>query len=88
MRRKPLLPERRQSPLRRQFNEAFCDPDGHFNLGKFLALWTQIVVLGHLGRTWDQLLDKPETLVVVLTFLIAPDVFKKFLTLKYGGVKA
>ena len=39
--KKPPI-EHRHAPLRRQWNEAFCDPDGHFSIAKFLAVWTQI----------------------------------------------
>lgn len=79
--------EKRHSPVRRQFNEAFCSPDGRFSIGKFLAIWSQIVVLGHMGTSWDRLIDKPETLLIVLSFLIAPDIVKKALTMKLGGAK-
>jgi len=82
---KPIKPERRNSPLRRQVNEAFCDPYGHFSIGKFLATWAQIVVLGHMGTSWNELIDKPESLLIVLTILVCPDVLKKFLSMKYGN---
>jgi len=77
--------EHRHRPLRRQLNEAFCGPDGRFSIGKFLATWAQIVVLGHMGTSWDKLIDKPESLLIVLTILVCPDVFKKFLAMKYGN---
>ena len=79
------MKNRRHSPLRRQVNEAFCGPDGEFSISKFLAVWAQITVLGHMNLTWDKLLDKPETLLIVLSFLIAPDIIKKALVLKLGG---
>ena len=82
---KDLKPEHRHSPLRRQANEAFCGPDGRFSIGKFLAIWTQIVVLGHMGTSWDKLIDKPESLLIVLTLLICPDVLKKLIAMKYGN---
>jgi len=77
----------RKSSLRRQFNEAFCGPDGRFSVGKFLAIWAQIVVLGHMGTSWERLIDKPETLLIVLSFLIAPDIVKKALVMKLGNGK-
>lgn len=76
---------RRKSPLRRQVNEAFCGPDGEFSISKFLAVWSQIAVLAHMNRVFDELIAKPESLLIVLTFLIGPDLFKKLLTLKLGG---
>ena len=30
-------------------------------------------------------IDKPESLLIVLTILVCPDVFKKFLSMKYGN---
>ena len=77
-------PERRQSAFRRQANEAFCDPNGAFSIKKFLVIWTQIVVLGHMGTSWDKLLDRPESLAIVLTVLIAPELISKFLSMKLG----
>ena len=77
--------EKRKSPFRRQINEAFCDPTGVFSIGKFLAVWAQIAVLAHMNWSWDAMLDKPETLLIVLSFLIAPDIIKKALVMKLGG---
>jgi len=81
------MKEKRTHPLRRQLNEAFCDPDGNFSPSKFLAVWSQIAVLSHMNLYFDKLLDKPETLLIILVFLIAPDFLKKFLSMKYGGDK-
>ena len=74
-------------PLRRQLNEAFCGPDGEFSVSKFLAAWSQIAVLAHMNVWFDKLLDKPEALLIVLSFLIGPDLFKKLLTLKLVGTE-
>ena len=77
--------ERRKSAFRRQWNEAFCDPDGAFSVSKFLAVWAQIAVLAHMNRVFDVLVAKPESLLIVLSFLIAPDIIKKALVMKLGG---
>ena len=79
------MKEKRSSPIRRQWNEAFCNPNGQFSVGKFIAVWAQISVLAHMNRVFDQLIAKPETLAIVLTFLIAPDIFKKVIAMKYGN---
>ena len=81
MKRKEL----RHSPFRRQINEAFCDPNGAFSIGKFLAVWAQIAVLSHMNLWWEKLIDKPESLLIILSFLIAPDIIKKALVMKLGG---
>lgn len=79
--------KRRASPptWRRQFNESFCDPYGHFSPTKTIAVATQVMVLYWTGRLMDRLIDKPESLLILLCFLIAPDIIKKALTMKLGG---
>ena len=77
--------EKRSHPIRRQWNEAFCDPSGEFSVSKFLAVWAQIAVLAHMNRVFDELVAKPESLLIVLSFLIAPDIIKKALVMKLGG---
>ena len=79
------MKNRRHSAFRRQMNEAFCGPDGEFSVSKFLAVWAQIAVLAHMNRWFEELIAKPESLLIVLAFLIAPDIMKKALTLKLGG---
>lgn len=66
-------------------NEAFTDPNGEFSVSKFLAVWAQIAVLAHMNRWFEELISKPESLLIVLSFLIAPDIIKKALVLKLGG---
>ena len=76
--------EQRHSSFRRQLNEAFCSPDGGFSPTKFLAVWAQISVLSHMNVWFEKLLDKPETLLIVLSFLIAPDLLRKIINMKFG----
>ena len=77
--------EKRRSPFRRQLNEAFIGPDGEFSISKFLAAWAQIAVLAHMNRTWDVLILHWDALALVLVVLIAPELLKKFVALKFGG---
>ena len=77
--------EKRRSPIRRQLNAAFCDPNGHFSISKFLAVWAQIAVLAHMNTSWDTLILKWESLTVVLVVLIAPDLLKKFISMRFNG---
>ena len=80
---------RKEPPtFRRQFNESFCSPDGHFSVTKTVAIAAQIMVMFHAGRSFDALIDKPESLFIVLTVLIFPDLAKKFLVLKFGDGKS
>lgn len=88
---KPKPPENgRVSPptLRRQFNESFCDPYGHLSITKTVAIAAQVTVLFWMGKLMDKLIDKPETLLIMLSFLVAPDLVKKFLAMKLGGATA
>ncbi len=85
MKKRPPKPELRTHPMRRQLNEAFCDPSGAFSVGKFMAVWSQIAVLSHMNIWFEKLVDKPESLFIVLAFLIAPNLVSKWLTLKLGA---
>jgi len=79
------MKEKRHSPIRRQLNQAFCDPTGNFSISKFLAVWAQIAILAHMNRWFEELIAKPESLLIVLSFLIAPEIIKKALVMKLGG---
>lgn len=72
---------------RRQFNESFCSPDGQFSITKTIAVAAQIAVLYHFGLAFGDLVERPESLLIVLTFLIAPDIMKQALKMKLGGAK-
>jgi hypothetical protein len=80
-------PERRSQHFRRQVNQVWSDPDGRFSISKFIATWAQISILAHLNVWFEKTLDKPETLLIILSFLIAPDMIKKALSMKLGGAK-
>lgn len=82
-----VKPERRKSAFRRQVNESFCDPNGNFSVGKFLSIWAQIAVFAHMNTSWDKLIDKPESLAIVLAILVTPDILKKLMVMKYGDGK-
>jgi len=78
--------ERRIGPVwRRQANQAFCDPQGNISILKTIAIFTQIVLLYRLGRDFDALIAQWEGLALVLTALLAPEMFGKLLAFKYGA---
>jgi hypothetical protein len=77
--------EKRTQVLRRQFNESFCDQNGHIMIAKVIAVAAQIMVLFYSSRYFVDMMGKPETLLICLSFLIAPDIFRKALNMKYGG---
>ena len=79
------MKEKRKGTLRRQFNEAFCNPDGSFAITKTVAVFGQISALYHFNTNFVALLDKWDSLLVIMGFVIAPDVVKKVIAMKYGG---
>ena len=80
--RKPSRQRTEPPTWRRQANESFCDPGGNFSAGKTIAIAGQVMVLYYTGRYFGDMLAKPETLLVCLAFIIAPDVLKKFVSMK------
>lgn len=72
---------------RRQFNQSFYSPDGNFSITKTIAVASQVMVLYWSGVLMDELIERPESLLILLSFLIAPDIIKKALTMKLGGAK-
>ena len=76
--------ERRERVWRRQFNQSFMDEHGNVMVAKVIAVAAQTVVLYYTANLFPDLLSKPETMLICLTFLIAPDAFRKWLNLKYG----
>lgn len=77
--------EKRTQPWRRQFNESFCTPEGHLSWTKTMSNVGQTIACVHFADKFAVLVDKPESMAIVLMFIVAPDVLKKFLTMKYGG---
>jgi len=80
-----MAKELRKSSLRRQFNESFCDATGQVAIAKVIAIAGQIMLLYYTARYFGDLIAKPESLVWCLLFIIAPDVLKKLITMKYGN---
>lgn len=81
-----MTQDKRAQVVRRQFNESFCT-NGIFSWNKFCAAWGQVAALYHFGRSFDDLVDAPETMLILLAFIILPSTISKIITLKYGGGK-
>ena len=81
---KPSRPDKRHSPFRRQVNEGFCNPDGTWAPFKTIAIFGQIVLLYHLGKDMDRLIEHWDALALIAGFVIVPDAAKQFLRLKWG----
>lgn len=80
-----MVDERRHSPVRRQFNDAFIDEGGRISLSKLVAFAGQVAALYHFGKSFDLLVEHWDSLLVVLAFIVSPELIKKLITMKYGG---
>ena len=76
----------RTQAVRRSLNDKFYGfgTDGVFSWAKFVAVWSQIALLFHFGKSFEVLIEKPDTLAIILVMLILPDVAKKVISMKYG----
>ena len=77
--------EHRKAVWRRQFNQSFMDEHGNVMVGKVMAVATQTVVLFYMTRDFELLYAKPETMLIILSFLVAPQVIGRLAKLKYGN---
>jgi len=77
--------KKRTQIIRRAFNQSFMDENGNILVMKVIAVAGQIMVLANTGIYFFEMLKLPETLLVCLGFIIAPDIVKKALNMKYGG---
>jgi len=77
--------ERRVSPLRRALNDAFRDPQGRFSVSKVIAVWGQALCGWLLIHHAEKIIEHWDALALLLAFLIAPDIGKKWLTMHYLG---
>jgi len=81
------LVDQRKSPMRRQWNEAFCDPEGNFSISKFITVWAQVMFLFQAGRHFEELIKHSDALWVVAVVLVAPELLKKLMAIKGGSAK-
>ena len=77
--------DRRESVLRRDINELVRDPRGKVSAGKVGSLIGQFIVAKYLLVHDAELINKWETLTILLSVLVAPELLKKLMTMKYGG---
>lgn len=78
-------PEKRRSVLRRDLNDLVRTPDGHLStakIGTLVAQWLSVkLILQHsetIIKNWDSML-------VLFSVLIAPELVKKVINMKYGN---
>ena len=70
---------------RRQLNDGFQNPDGSFSWSKSFTAAGQASCLYHLNYHFAELMERWDSLALILSVLVAPELLKKLLSMKYGG---
>lgn len=79
------MTERRGSTLRRDFNDLVRDDQGKLStakIGTLLAQWLAIKLIVQHGA---EIIANWDSLTVLFLVLIAPELFKKMMNMKYGN---
>lgn len=77
--------ERRHQIWRRDLNDAVRDTDGKFSFEKLGTYAGQFIAARYLWEHIDGVIPGWDIMTVWFTVLIAPSLFKKLMSLKYGG---
>ena len=77
--------ERRLSPFRRDLNQTVRDPEGRFSPSKVIAIGGQALCGWLLVHHAEKIVEHWDAMALLLAFLIAPDIGKKWLTMHYLG---
>lgn len=79
------MSERRQSILRRDLNDLVRDEAGHLSpskIGTLVGQWLSVKLILEHG---SEIIANWDSLTVLFTILIAPELLKKLMNMKYGG---
>jgi len=77
--------EQRGSILRRDLNDLVRDESGRLSptkVGTLIGQWLAVKLILQYGET---IIKQWDTLTVLFVVLIAPELFKKLMNMKYGG---
>jgi hypothetical protein len=77
--------DRRHQPIRRDFNALIRDPHGRVSEAKLFAAAGKAALLYVLLTYTPSIIERWDVLAVIVLTLVAPDLLKKFLTLRAGG---
>ena len=80
--------DRRTAGLRRDLNDLVRDKGGKVSLGKAGAVAGQVIAAKLLLEHSEFIIDRADALAILLAALIAPEIVKKLLTMKYGNGSA
>ncbi len=76
--------EQRKSILRRDLNDLVRDESGHLSPSKVGTLIGQWLAVKLILQYSDVIIKSWDTLTVLFTILIAPEMLKKLMNMKYG----
>ena len=71
--------------LRRDINDLVRDESGRVSPSKIGGIAGQVIAGKYLLVHWEAVIGAWDVLTILLSVLIAPELFKKLLTMKYGG---
>ena len=71
--------------IRRDLNALVRDESGNLSLGKVGTIVGQIIAVKLLMEHSEYIIDRADSLAILLLLLIAPEIVKKFLTMKYSN---
>lgn len=80
-----MTEERRQSTIRRDLNNLFRDESGALSgtkIGTLIGQWLSVKLILENGH---EIIANWDSLTVLFMVLIAPEIFKKWLNMKFGG---
>ena len=78
---------KRTQVVRRKLNDAwygFSDPNGDWSWSKFIGTVGQLAALLQFGVHFETLIKTPESLGIIVTVIIFPEVIKKWVSMKYS----
>ena len=78
--------DRRAGTLRRNVNDLFMR-DGQVEESKLFAVVGKVSCLWLIFKHTSEVLHTEWTLTTLLVFIIAPDIAKKFLSMRFGGTE-
>lgn len=77
--------DQRKGGIRRNLNDLFCGDDGKISGSKIGTYAGQIISGKLLIENSDELIKHWDSLAIMFTVLIAPEIWKLLMRMKYGG---
>ena len=79
------LPDRRKGGIRRDINSLFRGPDGEISGSKLGTYVGQYLAGRALYLNIDELIDHWDSLAILLTALMLPEILKRIMLMRIGG---